>query len=75
MAFIPPPQDGRRARKPDDPIEPVYRQDPVVIGSFTDWKPRKMTPLFDFLQSKEPKETKLDYRSMFDYLKKNFMFG
>mmetsp|Transcript_37489 Transcript_37489/g.49291 ORF Transcript_37489/g.49291 Transcript_37489/m.49291 type:complete len:153 (+) Transcript_37489:1338-1796(+) len=68
---------GRRPKPPEPevPADPIYRQDPIICGDFTDWKPRVMTTVFDFLQKKEIDDNKLDYRSVFNYLKKNFMFG
>ena len=75
VAYIPPPEEGRRPKKPEPRPEPVFKQDPVICGQFTDWKPRKMIPLFDFLQEKEPDDRKLDYRNMFEHLKANFGFG
>ena len=70
-----PEEEARRRRCGEqlieDPIEPVYRTDPVLVGAFTDWVPRKMMTVFDLIQDKEPDDRKLDYRSYFNYLKKN----
>ena len=60
--------------KQEEPVKNV-RIDPVLVGSFTDWEPRKMSTLYDFLQSKEPEENKLDPESVFKYIKKNIGFG
>ena len=48
---------------------------PVIYGSFTEWKPRRMMTLFDFLQLKEPEENKLDDRNLFEQLKRKDGFG
>ena len=53
MAFIPPPPEDSKwfkKPKPQEPPAPVYKKVPVICGSFTNWKPRKMMNLFDFIQ-------------------------
>ena len=49
--------------------------DPTICAQFTDWKPRKMLRLFDFLHDKLRKEEKLDYRSVFAHFVSNYMWG
>jgi len=69
---------GRQAppkEKPPPEPEPSYRTDPMICGEFTDWKARPMLTLFDYFQSKEPPENKLDYRSQFEQMTKNFEWG
>ena len=55
---------------------PGLRIDPVICGSFTDWKPKSMMRIEDFLQGKEiNEERKLDYENVFKFFVKNWKFG
>jgi uncharacterized protein YktA (UPF0223 family) len=61
--------------KPDvDYSEALDGKDPVIIGSFTDWQPKKMLRMVDFLQNVGPIEEKLtDEKLLREY--KKFCFS
>jgi hypothetical protein len=45
-------------------------RDPVIVGSFTEWQPKKMWKLVDFLQECGPLDERITDETMLNLLKK-----